>query len=151
MGNLADIIEEFILHKLRNHGEDIIVLRRNELADELECAPSQISYVLSTRFTVDRGFLVESRRGSGGFVRIARIPIQHIIYEDAARQAGTISSLTEVEELISRLRDHGFLTGREAALINDFVALTFRHVADHERSRMLRALFQTLAQFTKEG
>ena len=62
MSVLADKIEKFILHKLLEEEEENIVLRRNELADELECAPSQISYVLSTRFSNDKGFIVESRR-----------------------------------------------------------------------------------------
>ena len=73
MGVLADKIEQVILHKLLQEEEKNIVLRRNELADELQCAPSQISYVLSTRFSNDKGFLVESRRGSGGFVRIIKL------------------------------------------------------------------------------
>ena len=63
MSVLADKIEQFILHKLLEDEEENIVLRRNELADELDCAPSQISYVLSTRFSNDKGFMVESRRG----------------------------------------------------------------------------------------
>lgn len=62
MSVLADKIEQFILHKLLEEDEENIVLRRNELADELDCAPSQISYVLSTRFSNDKGYLVESRR-----------------------------------------------------------------------------------------
>ena len=65
MSVLADKIEQFILHKLLEEDNSDIVLRRNELADELQCAPSQISYVLSTRFSNDKGYLVESRRGSG--------------------------------------------------------------------------------------
>ena len=73
MSVLADKIEQFILHKLLEEDNSDIVLRRNELADELQCAPSQISYVLSTRFSNDRGYLVESRRGSGGFVRIIKL------------------------------------------------------------------------------
>ena len=70
---LADKIEQFILHKLLEEDNSDIVLRRNELADELQCAPSQISYVLSTRFSNEKGYLVESRRGSGGFVRIIKL------------------------------------------------------------------------------
>ena len=73
MSILADKIERFILEKLLEEQEKMIVLRRNELADELDCAPSQISYVLSTRFSNDKGFAVESRRGSGGFVRIVKL------------------------------------------------------------------------------
>ena len=53
MSVLADKIEQFILHKLLEEDEENIVLRRNELADELDCAPSQISYVLSSRFSND--------------------------------------------------------------------------------------------------
>ena len=72
MRNLADAIENFIIRQLLEDREDAVLVQRNELADKLSCAPSQISYVLSTRFTPERGFMVESRRGSGGFVRIVR-------------------------------------------------------------------------------
>ena len=73
MRNLADAIESFIIGELLRDQEDALLVQRNELAERLRCAPSQISYVLSTRFTPERGFLVESRRGSGGFVRIVRM------------------------------------------------------------------------------
>lgn len=69
MSVIADKIEKFILNKLTEEQERLI-LKRNELADELDCAPSQISYVLSTRFSNERGFDVESRRGLGGYIRI---------------------------------------------------------------------------------
>lgn len=71
--NLADAIESFIIGELLREHEDTVLVQRNELAERLSCAPSQISYVLSTRFTPERGFMVESRRGSGGFVRIVRM------------------------------------------------------------------------------
>lgn len=64
MRNLADAIENFIIRQLLEDREDAVLVQRNELADKLSCAPSQISYVLSTRFTPERGFMVESRRGS---------------------------------------------------------------------------------------
>ena len=66
MSMIADKIEKFILDRMREEQEKLI-LKRNELADELDCAPSQISYVLSTRFSNERGFDVESRRGLGGY------------------------------------------------------------------------------------
>ena len=72
MSVLADKIEQFILTKLLEEQEGITV-RRNELAETLDCAPSQISYVLSTRFSNDRGFIVRSRRGLGGSITITRI------------------------------------------------------------------------------
>ena len=81
MRNLADAIENFIIRQLLEDREDAVLVQRNELADKLSCAPSQISYVLSTRFTPERGFMVESRRGSGGFVRIVRV-MPHELQEE---------------------------------------------------------------------
>lgn len=82
MKNLADIIESFIVRELLADEADQILVQRNELAVRLSCAPSQISYVLSTRFTPERGYIVESRRGSGGFVRIARQTVAQEIERD---------------------------------------------------------------------
>ncbi len=73
MKNMADAIESFIIGQMLAASQNAVMVQRNELADRLSCAPSQISYVLSTRFTPDKGYLVESRRGSGGFIRIVRI------------------------------------------------------------------------------
>ena len=75
MSMIADKIEKFILDRMREEQEKLI-LKRNELADELNCAPSQISYVLSTRFSNERGFDVESRRGLGGYIRIKKTKTQ---------------------------------------------------------------------------
>ena len=90
---------------LREH-EDTILVQRNELAERLECAPSQISYVLSTRFTPEKGFMVQSRRGSGGFVRIVRM-------ESAARAQQAPTSL----ELVQHLQQQKVITEREGALL----------------------------------
>ena len=65
MANISDIIERFLLDSLEK--SDRISISRNELADYFDCAPSQINYVLSTRFTLDRGYIIESRRGGGIF------------------------------------------------------------------------------------
>lgn len=73
MSNISDIIEEFILEQLDD--TDFINLSRNELANFFNCAPSQINYVLSTRFTVPKGFLIESHRGGGGYIKLERVNI----------------------------------------------------------------------------
>ena len=78
MSNISDIIEAFILEQLEDM-EDI-TLSRNELANFFNCAPSQINYVLSTRFTMPKGFMVESRRGGGGFIRLARVNLTKADY-----------------------------------------------------------------------
>ena len=69
---LSDTIEEFIKMMMAQDEEEI-ELKRNELAEYFSCAPSQINYVLSTRFTPDHGYVIESRRGGGGCIRVIRL------------------------------------------------------------------------------
>ena len=66
MANLSDIIEGFIKEMFEDIPEGILDIQRNEMANHFNCAPSQINYVLTTRFTLERGYFVESRRGGGG-------------------------------------------------------------------------------------
>ena len=68
MARLSDIIESFIKEMLNENGGDQVQIQRNELADQFRCAPSQINYVLTTRFTSDKGYVIESRRGGGGHI-----------------------------------------------------------------------------------
>lgn len=71
MANISDQIEKFILATLGDN--DSVDIARNSLAEFFSCVPSQINYVLDTRFTIDRGFVVESKRGGSGFVKIRKI------------------------------------------------------------------------------
>lgn len=71
MANISDQIEKFIIATLGDN--ESIDITRNSLAEYFSCVPSQINYVLETRFTIDRGFVVESKRGGGGFVKISKI------------------------------------------------------------------------------
>lgn len=71
MANISESIEQFIIATMGEN--DFVDISRNSLAEYFSCAPSQINYVLDTRFTVDRGFVKESKRGGGGFIKISRI------------------------------------------------------------------------------
>ncbi|QBD85932.1 CtsR family transcriptional regulator [Clostridium tetani] len=73
MARLSDIIEDFIKEMLMNNDERELQIQRNELAQQFRCAPSQINYVLTTRFTTDKGYYIESRRGGGGYIIIRHI------------------------------------------------------------------------------
>jgi transcriptional regulator CtsR len=148
MSNLADLIEQYILRRISAEHDSRVMLRRNEIAEEIECAPSQISYVLNTRFTVERGFIVESRRGSGGFIRIARIPIQNIIYQDFANKMNADTSFEEFKEVIRYLLTHSLIAGREAALLMQVATFMFEKVNPQERADFLRSVFLTLADYT---
>ena len=148
MSILADKIEQFILHKLLEEEEENIVLRRNELADELDCAPSQISYVLSTRFSNDKGFLVESRRGSGGFVRIVRLrPKQQdrtpVLLEE--RLPAVSITLDDLDGFLFQLIKQRRMTNREAILMHQTFDALYKEIDDEAKrlaviSRILRHL-----------
>ena len=72
---ISDEITAYILHMLEKADDGESELRRNELAEELGCVPSQINYVLTSRFTPEQGYVVESRRGGGGYIRIRRVKL----------------------------------------------------------------------------
>lgn len=146
MDNLADIIEKWILERMSSQQSQIIILKRNEAAATLKCAPSQISYVLNTRFTLRKGFLVESRRGSGGFVRIARIPYLDNICRDAAKKLENGISLRQLETILEHLKANNFLTSRESALLTKCAGIIYERAEPSERSELLQSLLLTLAK-----
>lgn len=83
---ISDLITAYILQRMDQADSGVAELKRNELAEELGCVPSQINYVLTSRFTPERGYIVESRRGGGGYVRVYRVqqeptvsPLMHTV------------------------------------------------------------------------
>src|SRR5690625_2496324 len=74
--SISDIIEQYLKEILHQNEEKMIEIRRSEIADQFQCVPSQINYVINTRFTVEKGYIVESKRGGGGYIRIIRIQHQ---------------------------------------------------------------------------
>lgn len=70
---MSDIITKEIIRMLNESEENIAEIQRNEFAGLIGCAPSQINYVLSSRFTPEHGYIIESRRGGGGYIRIKRV------------------------------------------------------------------------------
>ncbi len=118
MRSLCDAIEKYLMKMIETSPDQAIVVQRGKLAGEFECAPSQINYVLATRFSVARGFIVESRRGGSGYVRIKRIildRLEPIIRYVEERDKGLRE--VEAEDLVELLRREGYITGREAALM----------------------------------
>lgn len=116
---LSDSIEFFIKNMLEA-GESEVELKRNELAEYFGCAPSQINYVLATRFTVDDGYVTESRRGGGGYIRIVRVQrsgsqyLQYLIKE----RIGSAITDKDADRLISQLTGQGIVTEDEARLLS---------------------------------
>lgn len=75
MSGISNIIERFIKEMISETESGTIEIQRNELAQQFECAPSQINYVLTTRFTPYMGYYIESRRGGGGYIKIIKVGI----------------------------------------------------------------------------
>lgn len=124
MGNLADRIEEYLKRIMEQTAEGYVILQRSVLADEFSCAPSQINYVLDTRFTVERGYLVESRRGGGGYLRIVRLGLNLDGQLNTAMREliGEMLSESRAFGLIERLLREELITLREAAIIKTIMS-----------------------------
>ena len=88
---ISDAIAAYILGVMERTGNGTAELQRNTLAEELGCVPSQISYVLTSRFTPEKGYIVESRRGGGGYIRVQRVRYQ----STAAPMMHTLNAIGE--------------------------------------------------------
>ena len=149
MSNIADMIESYILRQLASRQDGQVELRRTEIADKISCAPSQISYVLSTRFTQDRGFVVESRRGLGGFIRIVQVPLRDLVYQDMLSKIDENTDMETVQSMVRYLAQHGMVETREVALLLQMVTGLFHSetLAAKERVQMLKTVISTLENF----
>jgi len=115
MANISDVIESFILSTI---GDDSIVdVSRSELANHFSCAKSQINYVLATRFTTERGYLVEGHRGGGGYIRIIRIRPEGTLGDVIRNEIGDELSERQALHILERLCAEDVITRREAELV----------------------------------
>ncbi len=119
MGNLADYIEEYLKRLLEAADEGVIELQRRELAERFRCVPSQINYVLATRFTHERGYVVETRRGGGGYIRILRISfgMDRDLASFVQAEIGEEIEAERAHALLTRLEDAGVIDARDSAFV----------------------------------
>lgn len=121
--NISKEIEKFIKQMLVQADGGTIDLQRNELANQLGCVPSQINYVISTRFTNEHGYMVESKRGGGGYIRITQMTfgkksyIMHII-----NSVGNSMTAGEATVFVSNCCENTPMTKRELNLIMSAVS-----------------------------
>ena len=115
---LSDSIETFI-KALLAEDEQSVELKRNELAEYFGCAPSQINYVLATRFTLDDGYVIESRRGGGGYIRIVRLAAtsREELLQSLYQRIGTSISSADAAKIIEHLKTEKIVTPDEANLM----------------------------------
>ena len=115
---MSDVIEDFIKDLFDEDESDLIEIQRNELAQHFNCVPSQINYVISTRFKPSQGYYVESKRGGGGNIKIRKINntksdyIMHII-----NNIGKTITTNDIDILISDFLTYNVITSQEAKLL----------------------------------
>lgn len=151
MRNISDIIEQHLKDILTASERGLIEIKRSELAKQFECVPSQINYVISTRFTTEKGYVVESKRGGGGYIRITRVKISdHAELIDQLLQLikEGIDQVT-AESIIRRLFEEKIISKREANMmiaVTDRTILSFKSSADRDylRSKILKAMLNSL-------
>lgn len=117
MRNTSDYIEDYIKSLLDQ--VSVAELKRSELASRFEVVPSQINYVIKTRFTASRGYIVESKRGGGGYIRIGRITFsdKHDLLANLLLNLGEGLSYPVFQDILQLLFDEGLVTEREGNLL----------------------------------
>jgi transcriptional regulator CtsR len=146
MPKLSDLIEDFIKEMMLQSNDNFLEIQRNELAYNFNCAPSQINYVLTTRFTVGRGYYVESKRGGGGCIKITWVDIDKNEYIKNAiwNSIGDELSCSEAEDYIELFLERGFTTEGEArimkAVINDKTISSYENAKNQIRAKLLKTM-----------
>ena len=157
LNNKADTIEKYILSRLEGNADKQIELKRTAVADEISCAPSQVSYVLSTRFTTERGFAVESRRGLGGYIRIAvitdEVDRKQLLFREMIEEIDEYTPFARIKAMLDYLLSNRIVTRREAELVaqmsaNLYQSESLKKLSAEERAKLIRSTFATLAKIT---
>ena len=146
-----------IIKTLLNEESTEVELKRNELAEYFGCAPSQINYVLATRFSPDHGYLTESRRGGGGYIRIVRVVqsgSQRLMYLVNERIGDSLEE-DECLRLISQLKEQRIVTADEASLMASAISTRALGIPVPDvlkgalRARMMKSMLMTIAARNK--
>lgn len=144
---ISDEIAAYILHIMENTENGYAELQRNVLAEELGCVPSQITYVLTSRFTPEQGYLVESRRGGGGYIRIRRvqsenpqIPLMHVV-----NAIGESLVPAAAEAILQSLVYQGFISEQAAAIMASALSdRCYREIPVEYRDRLRASLLKNM-------
>ncbi|CAM4286711.1 transcriptional regulator CtsR [Bacillus mobilis] len=150
MRNISDIIEQYLKQVIDLSNNNVIEIKRNEIADRFECVPSQINYVINTRFTIERGFVVESKRGGGGYIRIIKVKLHDDIdiIDQMLHMIDHSVAQGNAESMIIRLIEEGIITNREAKLMLSVLDRSVLSMdvpsRDELRARILCAMLRTL-------
>ena len=108
---ISDLIADFLQDCLDETGDGVLEVQRSELAQKFNCVPSQINYVMSTRFSPERGYIVESRRGGNGYIRITRVRVdRETLLMHVINSLGDSVDLPSARAILGNLAESGALT-----------------------------------------
>lgn len=146
--NMSDLIESYLKNVL--HKNETVEIRRSEIADQFNCVPSQINYVINTRFTIQQGYVVESKRGGGGYIRIMKVNLvdEMDILNALADLVPEELSEREGNHLLQNLYENELITKREAQMMSlmmekDTFPSNVKNAAEI-RSNMMKKLIDNL-------
>jgi transcriptional regulator of stress and heat shock response len=152
MARVSDIIEKFIKELIKESESNIIEIQRNELAKYFDCAPSQINYVLMTRFAFKQGYYIESIRGGGGHIKIKELALdQHQgIYHIITKEIGNSVTKSQAVRIIEALMDRNIISLRESkimkAAIDDSAINSPLDIKDQIRANILKNMLAILLE-----
>ena len=146
--NMSDLIESYLKNVLLSN--ETVEIRRSEIADQFNCVPSQINYVINTRFTIQQGYVVESKRGGGGYIRIMKVNL--VDEMDVLNTLGDLIppklSVREANHLLQNLYENELISKREAQMMalmmeKDTFPVSVKN-GDEIRSNMMKKLIDNL-------
>lgn len=137
--NISDIIERYLKEILANSEE--IEIRRSEIADQFDVVPSQINYVIKTRFTIQNGYVVESKRGGGGYIRIEKVKLLDDIdvLDSLIRVIGDSLNERDAISILGSLYEDSVLSKREASLLASTLSKSTLNISDRNLEEQIRA------------
>ena len=147
--NISDIIEAYLKKILADNEQ--IEIRRSEIAKLFNCVPSQINYVINTRFTEQRGYVVNSKRGGGGYIRIVKVQFldDRDFLEALIENVDTQISQADTLAIIQKLYDEQILSQKEGNLIlaatsPQTLAVNNKQLEEQLRAQILVAVLERL-------
>jgi transcriptional regulator CtsR len=136
--SLADRIEQYIKVLIDRSEENQIEIQRAELAETFRCVPSQVTYVLSTRFTESEGYYTYSQRGGKGYVRISRCSVHNYKTNEYSE---------EFFAYLEALRANGLITSREADMVRSIFLNGLRYTTPENRYNLVKAIGEGLKEY----
>lgn len=149
--NTSDLIEQYIIELFQKEKESEVELQRFEIASRFDCVPSQINYVINTRFTIPQGYHVESKRGGGGYIRITKLELQEVnVITELSELFDRRMTEKESKALFQQLINYGLLTKNEVFLLEPFFEDKLLKQDHQLRATMFNMLLERLTYKEKE-